>query len=181
MPKKSNCLERRKEEYHNWFLIHSGIKANQIRKEVLSNIEKSEEEFDEYNNELSKVKIDINDYSAWFEKHSVKAVNTKLGKSKEEIFNELYTFICKKNYPLVLKPIHKMKDNICVNHFKIFKIYCLTCENHYCIECETNHIGHSIIKFNIFSFQSSLSFTSFIISFIILTIFSSYPSSCNKI
>ena len=98
-------------------------------------------------------KIGIDDYAIWLEKNCVKRANIKLdsedslNKEKEEGF-KAYTPICKKYYPLILKPVHNMAYNICSKHLKIISFFCLICESHYCIECKTNHIGHSFIKFD---------------------------------
>ena len=94
--KKPDYQKRREKEYHNWFLIHSGMKSliNGTKKEVLSkdhsqlieasneikNFENmiSKEKINQYISELEMTRIGIDDYAIWFEKNCVKRANIKL-------------------------------------------------------------------------------------------------------
>ena len=102
---------KRKEEYHNWFLIHSGIKQPSNPKKEFKNVKTEEIINENYNNELAMTKTDINDYASWYQRQCIK-------REREEGNFELYISICKKYYPLAINPINKRKENACCGYFK---------------------------------------------------------------
>ena len=61
-------------------------------------------------------------------------------------FGIAYTSLCKKYYPLIIKPCSKYLKNYCKKHFESFFYYCLTCNIHFCIKCQMEHKEHSIIN-----------------------------------
>ena len=69
-------------------------------------------------------------------------------KEKYITLENVYTSICKKFYPLIIKIDNEDKKKICNKHYKEFFFFCFTCEMHFCLKCQSDHTGHSIINFD---------------------------------
>ena len=76
-----------------------------------------------------------------------KSRNNSYFKEKYIPLGNVYTSICKKFYPLIITDYRKVIQK-CNNHFKAFAFYCFTCETHFCLECQSEHVGHSFISFD---------------------------------
>ena len=80
-------------------------------------------------------------------KNLQKTRNNSFFKEKSIPLRTVYTSICKKFYPLINVHYNKISKK-CSQHFKIYGFYCFTCEEHYCLECQSKHKGHSVINFD---------------------------------
>ena len=62
----------------------------------------------------------------------------------QEKFFDIYTYISKKLYPLIFNTDDKIIRNICEKHNKIISLFCFTCNEHFCLECKSEHVNHSL-------------------------------------
>ena len=60
----------------------------------------------------------------------------------QEKFFDIYTYISKKLYPLIFNTDDKIIRNICEKHNKIISLFCFTCNEHFCLECKSEHVNH---------------------------------------
>ena len=60
----------------------------------------------------------------------------------------VYTSICKNFYPLIMKVDYEKIKKICNRHYRMLSFYCFTCQIHFCIKCQSEHLGHSFISFD---------------------------------
>ena len=93
------------------------------------------------NNKSEDYEEDFYDYDIWFKKHS--------GLLEEEIKRaeknfEIYTSICKKYYPFIIRPVNNLGKSLCNKHLKMMNFFCFSCERHFCDGCK-NDSGHSLI------------------------------------
>lgn len=58
---------------------------------------------------------------------------------------EIYTSICKKYYPFIIRPVNNLGKNLYNKHLKMINFFCFTCERHFCDGCKAEHSGHSLI------------------------------------
>ena len=159
--------KREKLQYHNWFMIHSGLqkerpaptsitKEKEEKRNSDNQSENNLQEKEEIKAQEQKEKRDAQDYISWFEKHKTKTdpILFKQWQEEEENFTP-YTSICTQYYPLIFNPVTYPdyivhKNNICEKHSQKKCAFCFTCLTYLCPECiiEQNNIhnSHSIIN-----------------------------------
>ena len=83
-----------------------------------------------------------------YENTSIRFSRSKSYYKKNSIpLESVYTSICKKMYPLIIKIDSDNMKKTCNKHYKVFSFFCFTCESHFCLKCQSDHIGHSFINF----------------------------------
>ena len=112
--------KREQNSYHNWFLVHSGMKKD--AQLLLSHSQSKETMENNLNNKSEDYEEELCDYDIWFKKHS--------GLLEEEIKRaeknfEIYTSICKKYYPFIIRPVNNLGKNHCNKHLndEFFLLY----------------------------------------------------------
>ena len=58
-------------------------------------------------------------------------------------FNDIYTPLLKKIYPLIINPDHSHNQNYYCSHKTNIDFFCFECHSHFCVQCQSNHKDHS--------------------------------------
>ena len=97
-----------------------------------------------YFNLIENTNVNSAIYNKYFKEKSIESIN----------FNDTYTQILKKIYPLIINPVNNHNQTYYCSHKKNISFFCFECHSHFCVQCQSNHKEHSFqsleeIKINV--------------------------------
>ena len=86
-----------------------------------------------YFNLIENTNVNSAIYNKYFKEKSIESID----------FNDIYTQILKKIYPLIINPDHNHNQTYYCSHKKKISFFCFECHSHFCVQCQSNHKEHS--------------------------------------